>query len=340
METIINSLYLPEHCLQGEELPSHILWDKHKFIRIEINFPKYLEIKEIYNVGQEDYKYKPGFLKIEKVKSNGYVGLVFATKKIDEHTIEAEIQFKISDGYRWEKHNKNILLFRPDIQIINTPKTININYNERTKSFEVDDKLKLKNNGRGTAIIGLVANEQSEVKLLDPPEFEDFRETLFSFLKRTFPKLKEKYPRYSEFIDNYLHILSNPRAFSDDGLREKAKEISDDLRKILDNDPAFAETFSSLVVGAYIRCIYQITEIETFAYYIRQIEKGNIILVNPTDLLEFQDGKCKFEGNILVTDLANNSYQELKISEIEFNVNTSCSIPVYGIIDVSAEGGD
>jgi len=340
METIINSLYLPEHCLQGEELPSHILWDKHKFIEIEIHFPQYLKIKEIYNVSQEDYKYEPGFLKIEKVKSNGYMGLVFGTKKIDEHTIEAEIQFKISDGYRWKEYNKNVLLFRPDIQIIDTPKTINIYYNERTKSFEIDGKLKLKNNGRGTAIIGLVANEESEVKLSDPPEFEDFRESLFSFLKRVFPKLKEKYPRYSEFIDNYLHILSNPHIFSNYELMEKAKEIVDDLRNILDNDPAFAEAFSSLVIGAYIRCIYQVTEIETFAYYIRQIEKENIILINPTDLLEFKKGNCKFEGNILVTDLANNKYQELKISEVEFNVNTSCSIPVYGIIDVSTGGGN
>jgi hypothetical protein len=68
-------IYLPKEGLQGEDIPSHILWENANVKSIEVSFCPPLKFKEVFNA--QSWKIQGNKIIIEKVELDGYIGLSF-----------------------------------------------------------------------------------------------------------------------------------------------------------------------------------------------------------------------------------------------------------------------
>ncbi len=53
---ILKSLFVPKDCLQGEEIPVHVIWDRNVNLNnIKILYPDHITLTEIYNLEENGY---------------------------------------------------------------------------------------------------------------------------------------------------------------------------------------------------------------------------------------------------------------------------------------------
>lgn len=78
---MLKSLFLPNEALQGQDIPSHILWDESvEYGKIVVEFPEEVKLKEVFNV--KEYSLEDDILTIKSLDSDGYVGLVFGAPAV------------------------------------------------------------------------------------------------------------------------------------------------------------------------------------------------------------------------------------------------------------------
>ncbi len=53
---IVESLFMPETCLQGDDFPAYIIWNKYEEIEVTVDYPPTIDIKNIYNVPKDGIK--------------------------------------------------------------------------------------------------------------------------------------------------------------------------------------------------------------------------------------------------------------------------------------------
>jgi hypothetical protein len=83
--SIIQSLFIPDSTLQGTDFPIHLIWDKERFVKIDISVPfSLIKLKEIYNVDEKALKIEKDLICITGFEINGYVGLVFVSEICEE----------------------------------------------------------------------------------------------------------------------------------------------------------------------------------------------------------------------------------------------------------------
>lgn len=78
------NVYLPSNSLQGAEIPFYMLWSRSETIDlIKIEYPTEMEVKEIYNVSEGNFRLENNVLHVNKVDVNGYLGIKFISKLTD-----------------------------------------------------------------------------------------------------------------------------------------------------------------------------------------------------------------------------------------------------------------
>jgi len=171
------TVYLPSNSLQGAEIPFYMLWNRSEnFDLIKVEYPTEMEVKEIYNVSKGNFKLENGILSINRVDVNGYLGIKFISKLTDP-VIEKSILIEVyKKGEVIHKESKPLKLFRPDIKIHGLPHHISIEV--RKNQINVSDKIKIVNNGLGTAILKLECLDDSDIKIYDPMGVEEFRKKI------------------------------------------------------------------------------------------------------------------------------------------------------------------
>src|SRR2546425_408573 len=71
-------VYLPDSCLQGEELPAHVLWLQSERVEITVSFSDSLELVSIFNVpGSGVTSSGDNAIEVSQFDVNGYLGLLF-----------------------------------------------------------------------------------------------------------------------------------------------------------------------------------------------------------------------------------------------------------------------
>src|SRR5690348_6049767 len=80
-ESRLRSIFVPQHCLQGEEFPTHILWSGGGQVQVEVTIPAEIELKEIFNIRRDTTTtVVAGMLSVRAVEVPGYLGLLFKAK--------------------------------------------------------------------------------------------------------------------------------------------------------------------------------------------------------------------------------------------------------------------
>ena len=86
--------YLPNDSLQGTEIPFYMLWNQSEtFDLIKVEYPTEMEVKEIYNVSEGNFRLENNILYVDKVDVNGYLGIKFISK-LTNPTIEKKLTYR------------------------------------------------------------------------------------------------------------------------------------------------------------------------------------------------------------------------------------------------------
>ena len=273
-------------------------------------------------------------VKIKEFEVNGYVGFVFETQLLEEPESFKCIKFDIQDlkTLKNKRFVKKIKLFRPSIEIINIPSQIAIKYNDETKNYEIDNKIHLKNIGKGTAIVSVKLASENDFEIAMPDGMRDFAKNFFVDLEIEFKHLKLEFNEYSDIIDKFLYTFKQPDSFEKDNI-SKAQAIQSELSNIFENDEKFLESFSFAIWNSYLKNIQLVTKIESFMNYLNSIGDNKIILANAVDLLKSNKPIGDLKLSIQITDLNYNEYPLIEIPKISIICSDECKIPIHSLFD-------
>jgi hypothetical protein len=319
--------YLPEEGLQGEDIPSHILWENADVKYIEVVFCSPLKFKEVFNA--ESWRLKDNKLIVEKIEMNGYLGLSLTSSKVSDLEVDAPVEYLITlrDG-NTIKEEKKIRLFRPQIAWKVQNETINI----VPETLYVKDRIRIKNIGRGTLLICLGTGKESPTQLEVPSKYLEFAEKFYSDLIEELKKLANDFPQLQKILDdiekwepqNILEISSEERA--------QFKDYQDRIGRLLASDRDFLEAF----MNAYGKALAKNSELlETISRVVRLYESlvsKNILLINPFDEITVNE-KSDIILRIAQTDKVLDHYEEIVLPAIGLTSPKEVKIPVYRLFE-------
>jgi len=320
-------VYLPNHALQGSEIPFYMVWDRSEvFSSILVEYPECFEINELYNVSNGNFNILNNTLSLKTVDVNGYLGIKFSSK-LSDPIVETNINVIVyKDNEIFQTEKKLIKLFRPDINLVKIPKRISL-VNKNGK-IQVSDKIQIENNGEGTAIIQLECLPDSEFKLERIMEVEKFKKNFWKDMKNKIKELKLIYPEYEWLFDEYIEIGENPLFLTKDGL-ERTKKVYEELLEVLLSNEDLLKEFSNAFLTAYLKNISLITEVGSFLQYLKSVYESYIIFINPSDTIKVNKNPKKLKAIFHVTDLALNEYEPFKLNAIEITANEEIELPIY-----------
>ncbi|RLF35509.1 MAG: hypothetical protein DRN03_05120 [Thermoplasmata archaeon] len=345
---LVRSVFVPDSRIQGADIPVHIIWDEHVETTVQVLFPsKTVFPREVYNVKEDGVSYSNGSLLLSKFEVNGYVGLLLGTKMCDEPevTCPIEIIIRALDG-RSTTIRKNILLFRPEI-VIKWPSKISIICKEGHVALE--NRIIIVNEGPGTAIVSLEADEDSDVIIKRPEEIEEFLERFREALNENLDELKRQFPQYTNTIDEFVslvaYVIEYQEVFTEEYL-SRVDKVLKELYSAFNDDEDFALSFADAMVSAYFSSLPFIAlHFRALLEYLNSIIAHRVILSNATSLLVLRPGLNKLRGRLTITDLAHNRYRpvdflvNIDVDVTDVTTDGRIEIPLYMLFSTSSRRG-
>lgn len=331
-------VYLPNHSLQGAEIPFYMLWDRSKtFDLIKLEYPQDIEVNEIYNVSEGNFRIENNILYIDRVDVNGYLGVKFISK-LTEPTTEKNLNITVyKNGEIVYQERKYLKSFRPDVSLYGVSKQISVNVLGDNK-IGVSNRIKIVNNGLGTAILRLECLEDSEIKAYDPMGIEEFRKNFWNDVERKIHKIKEKFPEYSQLLIEFVEIGKSPPLFKKSDL-ERIKKLFSELIKALEESEEFLKDFANMILTSYLKNISIVTELESFLIYLKSVYENKIIFIDATNVIKVSTNPMKLRAKLYVTDLVYNEYKPIEL-DITITSNKELELPVYLLFDFGLTGGE
>ena len=320
--------YLPDEGLQGETIPSHILWDNMEVKFVQVSFGHPLKLKEVFNA--ESWEGRDNGVVISKLEVEGYVGLSFESSKVSdlEVTIPVEYLITLSNG-DIIKESKKIKLFRPQLAL-DVPKA-NV-FIDASTGF-IKGRIKAKNIGRGLLIMRISTAQDSPIKLETPPEHREFVEKFLSDLQIEMSKLAEEFPVFKPYCDEML--FWDKKEFMELSAEERSKftQYLNSLASLLASDKKLLLGFA----GAYAKAFAKNTElIETVRKVISVYESlvsKDILLVNPLDEAILSDREGDLVLKISQTDKVMGIYDDITLPTIRLASSNAIRIPVHRLFE-------
>ncbi|CAD7768189.1 hypothetical protein FHEFKHOI_00142 [Candidatus Methanoperedenaceae archaeon GB50] len=330
------NVYLPIHSLQGSEIPLYILWERSENIDlIEIEYSEEIEIKEIYNVSEGNFRLKDNILYVDKVDVNGYLGIKFISK-LNEPSTKKDVDISIyKNNQIIYSEKKSIILFRPDITLYEAPNHISLEVLGDQNIINISNKIKIANRGRGTAILRLECSDSSDIKIFNPMGIEEFRKNFWDDVERKASKLRVKFPEYNELLVGFVEMGKNPPIFKKDEL-EKLKILFNGLLNAFEEDEVFLRDFANVILTSYLKNISIVTELESFLIYLRTVYENKIIFMDAINAIKVSTTPMKLSAKLYITDLAYNEYKPIELDNITIKANKEYVIPVYLLFDFTS----
>jgi len=333
---LIKSLYIPQDCLQGAEFPGHILWDGQIPIKIKVFLPDGISVSEMYNVRYDGFTLDGNVIELFGFEVGGYVGFVFKSSKLDEHSVTKRIKFLFeSEAYSIEEE-REIYLFRPEIAVEHKPEFIEIK--ETNEGKIISDKIRVANKGDGTALLIINVPENSRIIKKRPEDFEEFFSNFWSDLEKRFDLLKNTYPEFEDILSEFIEIGRKSPSFDKENLSE-LKRLLEKLVEAFEENEDFLEDFGNSIVTAYLANLYVVTEISSFLEFIKSIASRKTLLLEPMAIFEIPKSDDELSVIITTTDLANNEYPPIQVSAKVKVVSSTpedvVRVPIYDLFEFS-----
>jgi hypothetical protein len=321
-------IYLPKEGLQGEDIPSHILWENVKVESVQISFRSPLRFKEIFNA--ESWETHDNEIIVKKVELDGYVGLSFESSKVSDLEVVVPVNYLInlSDG-NMIKETKEIKLFRPQLRLEVQTKAITIT----PKTGFVKDRIKIKNIGRGTLIMYIFTEEDSPTKLETPLEHREFAEKFLSDLLEELSNLAKKFPQFQSILDDVPKWETKNLLELSDEERDKFAEYINRMANVLASDRDLLQGF----VNAYGKALAKNSElIEAVRRVVKLYESlvsKDLLLINPFDEIAVTGKKAEITLKISRTDKVFDLYEDIILPKIELTSSEEVRVPIYKLFE-------
>ena len=319
--------YLPREGLQGEDIPSHVLWENAKVKSIKVSFCPPLKFKEVFNA--ELWKAQDNVITVDKVEVDGYVGLSFGSSKVSELEVVAPVEYliELADG-RIIKEVKEIKLFRPQLDLKVQKKTITI----IPKTRYIKDRIKIKNIGRGTLMIYVSTGKDSPSQLEISRANRDFAEKFLSDLLEELSKVAKDFPQFAPFLNDMTKWKTENALDISDEERARITEYSNRMTKLLANDRELLEGFMSAYGRALAKNSEFIEVIRRAINLVKSLLSKDILLINPFDEIAVK-GKADVILKISQTDKVIDHYDEISLPLIELTSSEEVRIPIHRIFE-------
>ena len=331
--SLIKSVYVPDYCLEGSDLPAHILWDKNVKLKIRVHHGKQFDVKNVFNVGLDQLKAEEGCIKLEGFEMNGYVAFLFVPHIGDEKVQHLKIEFEFlnEDTSDHLTITKEVKVFRPKVKLIKVPREINVYFDKKTKKWNVEPKIQLENEGEGTGLISLEIEKSTEAEILPPGRIDEFFRGFLDVLENRLRDTSKRFEEYNELIDAYLDFITSPGQLTSIDFEEKYKSLLLEFGNAFDNNKGFREDILKDIYVAYISNVELITEMKSFLQYINSIAAGKIMLTNSLDSISTHEADVEIRPNISLKDLSFNSYEPIKLKKIKIHSEEGATFPIHNL---------
>ena len=339
-ERLVTEVYLPDSCLQGSRLPAHLLWDRRTEVEVQVSYPHSLELVGIYNAGETARRQAgDNVISLRSFEVNGYVGLLFKSKLLPVARTRETVGFRIkslSDS-REEQVNKQVDLFRPELAVEHVPAEITVSYNRKHRSYELSEKISLRNDGAGTAILFVDVAPRGDFQRTSPEGLADFQKAFTEDLRARFDVLCEKWPGHARVLSDFLSIIGIPHAVDKKFLR-RIRPIFNKLNRAFQENESFAEDLASAIGVAYFRNVQLITDLQQLMDYLNSIGEGRVVLWNSIEAVKAAGDEAVIRLRIDMTDLAYNVYEPLALPPIRVSLKNKRTIPIHLLFEWKPTG--
>src|SRR2546426_8650360 len=337
-------VFLPDSCLQGTELPAHVLWGQRARVEIRIIYPKSLKLAAVYNVRPSGLAtVRKNEIEIRDFEVDGYVGILFKTEllSIPKQTERVVFRVRSRGSTKWSDYPRTVELFRPFIRVERIPDSMKVNFHESDRTYDVRGKIRLRNEGDGTAVIVAKLGSKSDFQKGPPQGSEDFEKAFVIDAEPRLKSLSSEWPAYSALISDFLELLRAPLSLQKSQL-EKIESVFRRLADAARESEPFFSAFLTILVVSYLRNVRIITEVKSLMDYLNSIGKGRVVLMNSVEVLKPSKAEGALNLVLEMTDLAYNDYEPIEIGPIRVECPTRSEIPVHLLFDwiAKSEGSD
>lgn len=321
----IKSFFFPKEALQGQDLPSHVIWSNLKFDYIKILHSKNMDLKEIYNVANEDVEIDEDTITINKVEVNGYIGMVFSSPVLSERSCETEVECSfIAENQVIQSVKSKVRLFRPDVVIKRVPKTIKVN----PDSGEISNRVLVRNFGEGTARIDIETISSSSIQKHSPKFIEIFLQDFFKSVKKSISDLKQSYNEYSSLLDKIEFFLTNPIKINAETLRELEK-LDEEFNQALEENETFVESLNETLAEAFLRSKEFSNVYQFILDYMNSIGKEKILIRDPFTVIDLNEKTETLKVKLKCVDLLKQICTEIVLPDINVLASKKCEINLF-----------
>jgi len=326
----ISFSYLPSEGLQGEDIPSYVIWEDMNIESICISFRSPLIFKEVYN--SNSWEIQEDKLVVKAVELDGYLGLLFESRKVSAiaDDVSVEYSFHLSNG-EVVKETRVIKVFRPQLEIGELPKKITVN----PDTGFVKNRIRVKNTGRGTLIMRISTPEDSPARLETPPEYRDFIERFESDLREEMSILGKKFPQFEPLLEEMLEWDERIRDLEKISEEDKKKFIDymNKFLRILANNREFHQGLLEAFAKALIKNTELVQTIGRFVEFYESLVSKNILLVNPFDQFNLTKDGQEMILKVKQTDRVFDEYEDITLPKIKLEGSKIGKISIHRLFE-------
>ncbi len=326
---VIKSVFLPDNALQGEDIPTFVLWNDVDYDHIIVKKHKCCTLKEIYNVAENAYEIFDNQIIINSVEVEGYLGFVFESTRSESLLVDAHLTYcfmKNGDCVIERKHD--LVLFRPELEVKYAPERLIIENGRITSR-----KIELQNIGEGTCNLVFKASENSEVKISQPKRLREFFEGFTKTFNEEVKKVETKYTNYDWVFEDLLFLANSLFDPSNKPLMEEMNFRFNRLDDAMeDNEELYRDVIRIYTVSIF-KNISIITVMEQFIEYLQSIAKNRVKLVNSLDSIQLTKGDNIIELELHYTDLLLSEIPPIILDPISITSDDEVDLSIYYLFD-------
>ena len=309
----IKSLYVPTHAMQGEEIPGHILWDSLECSLIKVQLPEQIKVKALYNVEEGMYEISDNEANIKQVAIDGYLGMLFSTRKLEECFAKVKMKFSFFDKNRQKivDESRVIQLFRPQLEVVEVPEVITV---DPDRNY-VSGRIKTRKLGQGTLVLNFTTPNESELQSSAPNNIMEFLKNFKRDFKENLTELQDSFPEYSSSISNYVRFFVD--GWTNYAELDELKEAAEDLYAISTENERFAEAFFEALGKSLASNIKLFTLPENLLKYLDSVLSKRVWLTRPWQIIPVSTEPRIFILEILPTDRILDRYEWIRLRPIK-----------------------
>jgi len=324
----IKSFFIPDNALQGEGIPSYVLWKDINYDGIEVYKPSFCEVEDIYNVEADNYKIIENKIIINKVEVEGYLGVLFKSNRTSQLLIECEFEFVfLKNNEIVEKVNGKVILFTPELEIKFIPSSIYI----KDGRIEEKNKIFLENVGEGTCRIIFKNTDDSEIEIKSPKRIREFIDGFTNTFDEEIDRIKEKYENFEYVFEDIKYLVKNVFDPSDENLLKEFDIKINRLEEAFELNEKLSKDVMRIYILSLFKNLSMLTVMEQFLDYIKSIEKNRVVLQNALDSITICETERILELEIYYTDLLNTKIKPIKLSPIKIISNKELDISIFNL---------